>query len=56
MEETLRECRKIVEQLTCLFRRFNGDSGGLVQAAIMQYRLQFQGEQISGLGERIALL
>jgi hypothetical protein len=56
MEETLRECGKTTEKLTRLFRRFNGESGGLVQAAIKHFRLRFQAEEITRLRERIASL
>lgn len=56
MEETLRECGKTIEQLIRLFRKFNRESSGLVQAAIKHLRLRFQEEEITRLRERIASL
>jgi len=55
-KETLAECSKTVKKLKRLFRRLNKESGGFAQAAVKQFKLQFQGQEIAGLRERIASL
>ena len=57
MEQTLKECRKTVAELTRLFRRLNDlAGGGIIQPATTQIKFQFQSKEIADLRDRIASL